>query len=126
MSQIINSKLAFENLKPHFNYYSEEFWLITLDNHLQITKLKMISKGTLNLCPVHPRDLFREALFANAFAMIIGHNHPSHQIIPTENDIVITKKLIKISKLIEIPIIDHIIFSSKNYFSFKENQLLFY
>lgn len=84
----------------------------------------LVSKGSLNYCPVHPRDLFREAIKANAFALIIAHNHPSQDPNPTKEDLNLTKRLVKISKLIEIPILDHIIFTNDSYFSFKENNLI--
>ena len=84
----------------------------------------MISRGTLNFCLVHPRDLFREALKANSFAIIIAHNHPSLNTLPTPEDLLLTRKLVKISKIIEIPILDHIIFTDAKYYSFKENKLI--
>ena len=124
MSPIHNSQLAFNLLKTHFNGLCEEFWLINLNTCLEMQSLKMISRGTLNFCLVHPRDLFREALAANSYAMIIAHNHPSLNISPTAEDLLLTRRLVKISKIIEIPILDHIIFTDENYFSFKENQLI--
>ena len=124
MSPIHNSRLAFELLKPSFNADAEEFWLITLNSELASSGMFLIAKGTLNYCPVHPRDLFREVIRANSYAVIIAHNHPSLNIQPTKEDIQLTKKLCKIAKLLEIPILDHIIFSNKKYFSFKENNLI--
>jgi DNA repair protein RadC len=124
MSPIHNSRLAFELLKPLFNSESEEFWLINLDSSLCAKKSVLIAKGTLNYCPVHPRDLFREALKANSYAIIIAHNHPSLDPNPTTQDIKLTKKLSRLGHLIEIPIIDHIIFTNEIYFSFKENKLI--
>ncbi len=124
MSQIHNSRSAFNLLKPQFNEYCEEFWLISLNSNLEAQNLKLISKGTLNFCLVHPRDLFREALLANAYAIIIAHNHPSLKTQPSPEDLKLTRKLKKISNFIEIPILDHIIFTDLNYFSFKENKLL--
>lgn len=73
---------------------------------------------------MHPRDLFREALMANSYAIIIAHNHPSYNTEPTIEDLKLTRKLVKISKTIEIPIFDHIIFTDQNYYSFKENKLV--
>jgi DNA repair protein RadC len=124
MSQIHNSQTAFSLLKDRFNEFCEEFWLINLNTKLEVKSLKLISRGTLNFCLVHPRDLFREALIANSYAIIIAHNHPSRDVQPTEEDIILTKKLFKISKLIEIPLLDHIVFSDQFYFSFKEKNLL--
>jgi DNA repair protein RadC len=124
MSQIHNSQTAFFLLKDHFNEFCEEFWLINLNTKLEVKNLKLISRGTLNFCLVHPRDLFREALLANSYAIIIAHNHPSGDVQPTGADLLLTKKLVKISKTIEIPLLDHIVFSDQLYFSFKEKNLL--
>lgn len=124
MSQIHNSQTAFYMLKTHFNESCEEFWLINLNAKLDVTNVKLISRGTLNFCLVHPRDLFREALLANSYAVIIAHNHPSLDVHPTSEDIRLTKKLVKISKIIGIPILDHLIFTDRIYFSFKEKNLI--
>lgn len=124
MSPIHNSRLAFDILKPYFNAESEEFWLLSLNAQLQSLKPVLISRGTLNYCPVHPRDLFREALKANAYALIIAHNHPSLDPTPTVEDIKLTKRLSRLSRLLEIPILDHIIFTGEKYYSFKENSLI--
>ena len=122
MSQIHNSLLAFNILKLKFNPEVEEFWLLTLNTSLVLTRLVLLTKGTLNYCPVHPRDLFRECLKANAFTFLIAHNHPSLNINPSEQDLKLTRKILKLSKLLEIPMTDHIIFSDKNYFSLRENK----
>ena len=124
MRQINNSQNAFEVLKNNFNPLCEEFWLITLNAQLYTINTTLISRGTLNFCLVHPRDVFRCAVRDNAFSIIVAHNHPSQLLKPSSQDIKLTKKLIKISNMIEIPIIDHLIFSKEFYFSFKEHGLL--
>lgn len=124
MSEIHNSNMAFECLKNLFNPDVEEFWLLPLDVSLTLKAPLMLSRGTLNYCLVHPRDIFREAIRSNAYALIVAHNHPSLQVQPSLEDIQLTKKLLRIAKLIEIPIIDHIIFTNSKYFSFKENNLI--
>ena len=124
MAQINNCDDAFEQLKTQFNPYSEEFWLMTLNTQLELIRLSLVAKGTLNFCLVHPRDVFRQALSDNAFNLIVAHNHPSLNVQPTLEDLKLTKKLIKISKLIEIPVVDHLIFTNDSYFSFKKNNLI--
>ena len=124
MLPIHNSRLAFDLLKPLFNSECEEFWLINLNSQLEPKNLILIAKGTLNYCPIHPRDLFREAIKANSFALIIAHNHPSLDTSPTPQDVVLTKKLFRLSKMLQIPILDHLIFTDQNYFSFKEHRLI--
>lgn len=124
MSQIHNSRFAFDLLKSKFNPDAEEFWLITLNAGLSLTGSVLLAKGTLNYCSVHPRDLFRECIRANAFAFIMAHNHPSLDVRPSDEDIKLTQRFLKISKLLEIPMLDHLIFSDKIYYSFKEHNLL--
>ncbi len=122
MSQIHNSHLAFQILKQKFNPNCEEFWLLTLNSTLTLTKTVLLTKGTLNYCPVHPRDLFRECLTANAFTFLIAHNHPSMDVNPSPADLKLTRRLFKLSQMLEIPMADHIIFSDVNYFSLRENN----
>ncbi len=124
MSPIHNSQHAFDILKQHFNAECEEFWLIALNSQLACQRPLLISRGTLNYCPVHPRDLFREAVRSNSYALIIAHNHPSLDPSPTNEDVKLTKRLLRLSKMLEIPILDHIVFTSEKYYSFKENGLI--
>ena len=122
MSQIHNSQIAFQILKQKFNPNCEEFWLLTLNSTLTLTNIILLTKGTLNYCPVHPRDLFRECLTANAFTFLIAHNHPSLDVNPSQADLKLTRRLFKLSQMLEIPMADHIIFSNVNYFSLRENN----
>lgn len=124
MSSISNSKNAFEVLKSHFNADVEEFWALFLDHQLQMTKCTLLNRGTVDRCDVHPRDLFREALRANAHTIIIAHNHTSRVLLPSSADILLTKKFKRIGQLIQIPILDHILFSDEHYYSFKEHNLI--
>lgn len=121
MSSIVNSQSAFQILKNKFNPDAEEFWGLFLNNHLDIIDCKLIHRGTNDRCLVHPRDLFREAVRLNSCALIIAHNHPSRSILPSTADLRLTKKFKKIGQLIQIPIIDHLIFSDLNYYSLKEH-----
>lgn len=119
---VSNSRSAFELLKDQFNPNAEEFWGLFLNNHLSVIDFKLIHRGTVDSCSIHPRDLFREAIKLNSCAVIIAHNHPSRNIEPSVSDLKLTKKLKKIGLLIQIPVIDHVIFSDFNYYSFKEHQ----
>lgn len=114
---------AYEILAPQFNPQAEEFWALYLTHHLELIKIVMLHKGTLNYCKIHPRDLFREAVFANCYAIVIAHNHTGASVEPSIDDLKITRKLKKCSMLLEIPIIDHIVFNKTDYYSFKENKI---
>ncbi len=124
MRQIQSSLKAFEIMKHHFNSHSEEVWVIALDSQLKLISKELIFKGTVDRCPIHPRDIFRFLISKNATAYILVHNHPSNSIKPSKEDIKITKKFIKISDLLEIKMMDHIILCSQNYYSFADHGYL--
>ena len=125
MHQINDSAAAYYIFKNDYNPFCEEFWLLTLDTQLNLINKTLLSRGTLNFCLVHPRDLFRQAVRDNAFNLLIAHNHPSGNLQPTSADIQMTKNLRRLSLLLQIPIVDHIIFSNCDYYSFKQNRLIF-
>lgn len=93
----------------------EYFIAVFLDSKNKIISDKVISIGTLNASLVHPRELFKEAIRASANSIILVHNHPSGDPEPSEEDILITKKLKKTGELIGINILDHIIIAKNKY-----------
>ena len=88
----------------------ETFFVLLLD-----TKNKLIGapieclRGLLNQCPVHPREVFREAVRQSAASVILAHNHPSGDPTPSKEDIDITRRLIEAGKILGIRIVDHVI-----------------
>lgn len=81
--------------------------------------------GTLNANLVHPREIFQEALKQNACSVILAHNHPSGDSEPSEDDLLITKRLVEAGKLMGIDVLDHVIITKgKAPYSFKENKLI--
>ena len=122
MSPIHNSHEAFQILKSKFNPDVEEFWLLTLNSKLALINIALLARGTLNYCPVHPRDLFRECIKDNAYTFLIAHNHPSLDVMPSVEDIKLTRKFFKLAQLLEIAMADHIIFTDKIYFSMREKN----
>jgi DNA repair protein RadC len=83
-----------------------------------------ISIGSLNANIVHPREVFEPAITNHALSLIVAHNHPSGDPQPSEDDLRITKKLVKAGNLLGINLIDHLIISAKEFFSFKEKGLI--
>ncbi len=79
-----------------------------------------ISEGTLNASLVHPREVFHPAITELAAAIILMHNHPSGERQPSSEDRHITQRLVSVGKLLDIPVLDHIIIGKEGYFSFKE------
>ena len=121
---IQSSQNAFAVLQPKFNPDSEEIWGLYLNSNLDLISASLLHRGTVNFCLFHPRDLFREAIRNNSTFIILAHNHPSKQILPSDMDIKMTKKVIKMGQFLEIPILDHVIFSDKKFFSFKDEKQL--
>lgn len=103
----------------------EALAVITLDVKNHPTSINVCSTGSLNSSIVHPREVFKTAILGNAASIIIGHNHPSGNPTPSNEDINITKRLKEAGKILGIEVLDHIIIGSfDNYISFKEKGLL--
>ena len=113
---------------PFVNHYAmngkEHFLAVTLNGGHNIIQIHVVSIGTTNSAFAHPREVFYEAIKENATAIIVCHNHPSGSVEPSEEDIECTRKLLAASKIIGIPILDHIIIDYSSYFSFLEHGLL--
>ncbi|WP_337865163.1 DNA repair protein RadC [Ignavibacterium sp.] len=106
------------------NETKEQFWVLCLNNSNKIIKQETISIGNLNSSVVHQREVFKVAIDNNAASLILMHNHPSGNTEPSNEDIVITRKLVEASKIMDIPIFDHIIIAGNNYTSFVERRLI--
>lgn len=82
--------------------------------------VETISIGSVEGTLITPRDVFKSAILANAVSIILCHNHPSGDLIPSKEDIETTKKLIDAGKLLGINVLDHLIVSSEGYKSLRE------
>lgn len=102
----------------------EYFMCLTLDGANRLISKRIVSIGTLNSSLSHPREVFADALTDRAAGIIVAHNHPSNTNKPSENDLEITKRLYESGKILGINLIDHIIVTKNDFFSFKENGLL--
>ena len=97
---------------------------MTLDSNNNIIHRRIVTVGLINCTHVHPREVFYGAITDRAVHIIIAHNHPSGNLKPSQEDKDITLRLKASGKIIGIEISDHIIVTSKGYFSFFENSLL--
>jgi len=102
----------------------EHFVIFCLDSRNKIIKKEIVSIGTLNSSLVHPREVFEPAIKFLSAQIVISHNHPSGDVHPSDEDIQITKKLLKAGNLLGIEIIDHVIVSNDKFLSLKEKGLL--
>ena len=108
-------------LKDELN---EHFYVVCLNSANKIIRIERISTGNLDSSIVHPREVFKVAIENSAKSIILVHNHPSGNTEPSNEDIAITKKLVEVSKFMEIPISDHIIIAERNYSSFVQKRLI--
>jgi len=124
--QFFNSaEIVYNYFFPKLNGLKKEVFITLLvDTKLKLIKEVKVSEGTLNQSLIHPREIFKEAVKESAYAVILIHNHPSGDPTPSEQDIEITKKLKKVSEILEIPILDHVIIGSGKYFSMKERGII--
>lgn len=102
----------------------EHFKLILLNTRNKIIGISTVSIGILNTSVVHPRELFKEAIIHNAMSVVLAHNHPSGDPEPSEDDLMITRRLVEAGKILGIEVIDHIIITKDGFFSFKEKNLI--
>ncbi|VVA43245.1 conserved hypothetical protein [Candidatus Roizmanbacteria bacterium] len=106
------------------NFHKEYFMVASLDNRNKIINIDTVSVGTLNSSLIHPRETFEVAIKNHAAAIIICHNHPSGELKPSEDDLVVTQNLVKAGKLLGIEVADHLIITKDGYFSFKEENII--
>ena len=113
--------------KDVYNMFSDEMRglkqevlkIVLLDTKNNIIGIKEVSKGTLNASLVHPREVFKEAIKASAFSLILVHNHPSGDCSPSSEDIEITEKLVKLGDELGIKVLDHVVIGKDGYISCK-------
>ncbi len=123
--KIASSHDAYHLLKPDLlDLKHEEFWVIMLNRANQVIKKEPISAGGVSGTVVDPKIIFKKALDQLASSIIVAHNHPSGNLKPSKADISITTKLIQAGKALEIPVLDHIIFSDEGFYSFADEALM--
>ena len=99
----------------------EKVLLLLLDTKLHLMEEYLLSKGTVNASLLSVREVFRHALKAGACKIVLLHNHPSGNCNPSMEDLSVTKKIMEAGKLMEIPLLDHLIVGDGCYLSLKEH-----
>jgi len=123
--KISSSKQAYLKLKYLFeDLQHEEFHILLLNRANTVIKSVLISKGGLSGTIADGKLIFKHALEQSASAIILCHNHPSGNLKPSVADINLTKKLKSFGEMIDLPIIDHLIITDNNYFSFADENML--
>jgi len=102
----------------------EEFWILMLNKANRVLKKVRISEGGISGTVVDPKKIFQICLSQHASSIILGHNHPSGNIQPSEADNKITKKIRDCGILLDVSVLDHIIVGDDRYFSFADEGAL--
>jgi DNA repair protein RadC len=119
--QFANPRDVAAHLLPQFGSKPvEQFGLLMLDTKHRLLRTSVVSVGTLDSSPAHPREIFREAASASAAAIVLFHNHPSGDPMPSRDDVELTQRLVQAGEIMGIDVIDHVILADTRYFSFRE------
>lgn len=121
--------IKFKNTIDMYNYIKndflyelqEKFIILLFDKQFKLIKKCEVFKGTIDAVNVYPREIFKEALKENASFIVLAHNHPGGEVMPSIQDDETTKILVKNGQLIGIKVVDHLIMTQNSYFSYYEN-----
>jgi len=102
----------------------EHFVVLALDARNRPIGANTVSIGSLSASLVHPREIFKFAILANASSLILAHNHPSGDTAPSRDDIELTRRLVDAGTLIGIEVLDHLVIGGEEFFSLKEKGLM--
>lgn len=123
--KIQSSKQIYELMKAELlDLDHEEFWVVFLNRTNKVVKKEQCSSGGISGTVVDSRLIYKRAIEERACSIILVHNHPSGNLKPSQADIDLTKKMKDSGKILDIPVLDHIIFANNGYFSFTDESIL--
>jgi DNA repair protein RadC len=102
----------------------ENFVVLCLNARNQVIRKETISIGSLNASIVHPREVFQPAVTESAASVILVHNHPSGDTRPSDDDLELTRRLVKAGEIMGVEVLDHVIVSEKKHLSMKEKGFI--
>lgn len=119
--KITSSAIAYQEFKMYFeDLQTESFYMMLLNRANQVLRIELISTGGMSSTVVDGKVIFKKALELSAHAMILAHNHPSGSMMPSEADKSLTKKLVNFGKMIDLTVLDHLIYTDSGYYSFAD------
>lgn len=125
VARITGSRDVFELMQPLIGELPhEEFWIVYLNNANKVLHSVLLSKGGITGTLVDVRLVMKQALELGAVALILAHNHPSGTLKPSEADKLITRKLHKAAEALDLKILDHLIITERDYYSFADHNAL--
>jgi len=115
---------VYQSVKEVRKAKKEHFVVFYLNARNRVIKKETISIGSLNASIVHPREVFEPALRESAASVILVHNHPSGDTAPSDDDVQLTKRLVKAGEIMGIEVLDHLVVGEKGYTSLKDQGLM--
>lgn len=128
--KLVNSKDVYRIMKEvllrenKIEKAKEHFWIVGLANNNRLLFVELVHVGTFNSCPVGPNEIFRVSIIKGAAKLIFVHNHPSGELIPSTADEDTTNRLIQAGRVVNLPVVDHLIISTRSYISFADLGLM--
>jgi DNA repair protein RadC len=124
-----HKRIAFPaDVVPLVRHYAdrkqEHFLALSLNGAHEVMEVRVVSIGTVNRAVVHPREVFADALTDRAAALIVAHNHPSGNVEPSAEDREVTARLKSAGDMLGVRLLDHVIFGTRGYYSFLEQDTL--
>lgn len=127
MPKISSSKDVLDFLADEMRSLEQEtVRVLLLNTKHMLLHSAVISVGGLNYSPIHPREVYKQALKFAAAGIILVHNHPSGEAAPSEQDIKLTKRLKEAGEIMGIPLLEHLIIAETGYYSFSEENIIRY
>ena len=124
-ARVTCSRDAYNEMIPHLiDKRHEEFWILLMNRANEILRPVQISAGGVSGTVADPKIIFKQAIEHLASSIILLHNHPSGNLTPSQPDKELTLKLKDAGKLLDIPVLDHLIFTDKAYYSFADEGIL--
>ena len=121
ISRFTEPQEAADMVRPMISAADRELFLVmSVNTRMEPMAVEIVSVGTLNVCLVEMREVFKHAILNNAAGIVCFHNHPSGDAEPSREDRLMTEKLKAAGELLGIPMLDHIIVTEEQYYSFKE------
>ncbi|KAA8476572.1 DNA replication and repair protein RadC [Arcticibacter tournemirensis] len=125
VERITGSRDVFTLMSRYFaDLNHEEFWIVLLSRANNVLSRHLISKGGQSGTIADPKIIFQTALENHAASMILSHNHPSGNLKPSQADIHLTRKLCEAGSLLDMPVLDHLIFANQSFFSFADEGMM--
>lgn len=123
--KITSSRDAFEYFVSILGDHSyEAFYILLLNRANKVIQSLQVSEGGVSGTVADPKKIFKMALEHNACNIILGHNHPSGNVQPSDTDIKLTRKLKSAGEVLDLPVLDHLIIGEEKYYSFADEGML--